>query len=344
MVQFTLVSTVFNEAKRLDQTIADLNAQTVQPSEIVITDAGSTDGTYERLLQWRAESSVPIIILQKHKCNVAEGRNKAIRTAKYDIIASTDFGCRFHQNWLKTLIAPFENPDVNIVGGAYSVKEEDQITLAAKAAFILSGGYTPDVHADWFIPSSRSIAYKKAVFEAVGGYCEWLTLAADDYIFGKEVLAKGYAFHPVDKPYVYWIRHTKGTGFIKEAFRYGLGDGEARVNQRNFISNLIETTLRYLLFVCIVATVLLAAAGISPATILLLNMFFIPGLRSYFNYLRNWLKYRSHKYNLKVLFYGFVLLERTRLSYLKGYFRGLLHATPNQKEQAAVLKKRLSLT
>src|SRR5690348_14386267 len=114
MVQFTLVSTVFNEAKRLDQTIADLNAQTVQPSEIVITDAGSTDGTYERLLQWRAESSVPIIILQKHKCNVAEGRNKAIRTAKYDIIASTDFGCRFHQNWLKTLIAPFENPDVNI--------------------------------------------------------------------------------------------------------------------------------------------------------------------------------------------------------------------------------------
>ena len=341
MVQFTLVSTVFNEAERLDQTIADLNTQTLQPSEIIITDAGSTDGTYERLIRWKEESKVSITILQKNRCNVAEGRNMAIRAAKYDVIASTDFGCRFHPDWLKTMIAPFKNPYVDVVSGAYIVKEEDQATLAAKAAFILSNGYVPDVYADWFIPSSRSIAYKKSVFETVGGYCEWLTLAADDYIFGKEILAKGYTFHPVDKPYVYWIRHTKGTGYIKEAFRYGLGDGEARVNQRNFLSNLIEASVRYLLFACVVTTLLLVAAGIVTATILLLNLLFLLGLRSYFHYLRNWLKYRSHKYDFKVLLYGFILLECTRFSYLKGYFRGLLYATPNQKKQAIVLKKRL---
>ena len=48
-MQFTLVSTIFNESRRLPQTIADLEAQTVQPTEIIITDAGSTDGTWALL-------------------------------------------------------------------------------------------------------------------------------------------------------------------------------------------------------------------------------------------------------------------------------------------------------
>ncbi|WP_394334976.1 glycosyltransferase [Niastella yeongjuensis] len=51
--QFTLVSTVFNERKRIDKTIEDLRNQTLQPAEIIITDAGSTDGTYEALIEWQ---------------------------------------------------------------------------------------------------------------------------------------------------------------------------------------------------------------------------------------------------------------------------------------------------
>ena len=82
-MDFTLVSTVFNESKRLNQTIGDLSQQTLQPSEIIITDAGSTDGTYEILLKWKENSAIPITILRKTGCNIAEGRNLAIRSAGY---------------------------------------------------------------------------------------------------------------------------------------------------------------------------------------------------------------------------------------------------------------------
>ena len=117
MKRFSLVSTVFNEKKRLQETIDDIEGQIVKPDQIVITDAGSTDGTFERLKQWATNSLIEIIILQKTGCNVAEGRNLAIRNARYDLIVSTDFGCRFHSQWLQSMIAPFDDETVKVVGG-----------------------------------------------------------------------------------------------------------------------------------------------------------------------------------------------------------------------------------
>ena len=68
-LNFTLVSTVFNEQKRLPETISDLENQSLKPTQIVITDAGSTDDTYEILKDWSANSSIDVVILQKTKCN-----------------------------------------------------------------------------------------------------------------------------------------------------------------------------------------------------------------------------------------------------------------------------------
>jgi glycosyltransferase involved in cell wall biosynthesis len=340
-MQFTLVSTVFNEAKRLDQTIQDLQAQTLQPSEIIITDAGSNDGTYEMLLEWQGRSIVPIIILQKQRCNVAEGRNMAIRAAQYDLIASTDFGCRFHPQWLESLMQPFADPTVKVVGGAFAVVEQDIQTTAAKAAYLLSSGYKVDVHADWFIPSSRSIAYYKEVFTTIGGYCEWLTLAADDLVFGKEIKANKYKIFIVDKPFVYWGRHTQANGYIKESFRYGLGDGEARVNQRSVLSTTIEMSMRYLFFISLIILPVLIAMNTLPAYSIFLGVLLLPGFRSYVSYTRNWMRL-NYKYGWSVFLYGYILLEQTRRSYIKGYCKGYFKSNDAQKQAAVALQQRLA--
>lgn len=340
---FTLVSTVFNEKKRIDKTIDDLRNQTLQPAEIIITDAGSTDGTYEALIEWQRRSTVPIVVLQQKGCNVAEGRNLAIKKASHDLIASTDFGCRFHPDWLKSLMSPFDDNTVKATGGAFSVVEQDIDTLPAKAAYILSGGYHVDIMHDSFIPSSRSIAYYKEIFEKAGGYPEWLTLAGDDTTFGKVVKSLGVVFHQVPEPYVYWGRHKVAKAYVKEAFRYGLGDGEAHVNQRNVISNTIETTLRYLLFISFLAVGVAVIAQQLTVSWMLICGIFLPGLRSYVNYTRSWLKLKSPKYNFPVFLYGFLLLERTRLSYIKGYIKGYFKSSEKQKEEARQLQKRLSL-
>jgi glycosyltransferase involved in cell wall biosynthesis len=341
MKPFTLVSTVFNEKRRLAQTLSDLDNQTIHPDEIIITDAGSTDGTYEELVEWGKRSASQVKILQQKGCNVAAGRNLAIRAAKNDLIVSTDFGCRFDKNWLKTITEPFSDPSVKVVGGAFGVLENDIDTLPAKAAYVMSGGYAVDVKAPWFIPSSRSIAYYREVFDKIGGYCEWLTLAADDLVYGKQIKALGYNIHTVEHKGVFWGRHKKAIGYVKEAFRYGLGDGEARVNQRSFFSNTIELLMRYALFIFLPLSIVLVLTGAAPAWLLLGNILLLPGLRSYINYTRTWLRLRSDKYNFKVFLYGFWLIERTRISYLKGYGRGVFKSTVEQKQQATLLRHQL---
>lgn len=340
---FTLVSTVFNEARRLEATISDLKNQTLVPSEIIITDAGSTDGTYEQLLQWQKESAIPIKLLQKTKCNVAEGRNMAIRAASYSLIASTDFGCRFHPQWLESLMSPFANPEIKATAGAFTVKEEDLMTKPAKAAFLLFDGYRDNIHEPWFTPTSRSVAYYKELFDKVGGYCEWLTLAADDTIFGRVAKKSGYQFYMVDKPYVYWGRHSTAMGYAKEAFRYGLGDGESGINIRSTISNFIELLLRYSFFLYLILGGFLFLTNRITLLGLLPLIPLAAGLRSYIRYTRIWFRLRSNIYNLSVFIYGFYLLELTRVYYLKGFYKGRFRSPENVKAEAKKLKTRFAI-
>jgi len=338
-MKFTLVSTIFNEAKRLEQTIQDLNSQTLQPSEIIITDAGSNDQTIEILENWQRVSKVPITIIIKKGCNVAEGRNIAIRAANYDLIASTDFGCRFHPQWLESLMEPFSNPEVLIVGGSYTSNEQEQVTLAAKAAYLIAKGYNTNVYQPGFIPSSRSIAYNISVFKAVGGYNEWLTLAADDTLFGLEVKAKGFNIHNVDKQHVYWGRHKTAAAFSKEAARYGLGEGEARINAKVMIVNILTLVMQAGFLI----TTIVVLSGLASLSLPILVWYLACclSLKSFMAIFVFWLGRRSAKYNGLVLLYAFYLLTRIRYSYIRSWFTGYFFSSNEQKRQAAFLAQRL---
>jgi glycosyltransferase involved in cell wall biosynthesis len=340
-MKFTLVSTVFNEAKRIRNTLEDISKQSVMPDEIIITDAGSTDNTYEILNKWAAQVSFPVKILSWPKCNVAQGRNRAIAEASNEYIVSTDFGCRFHSDWFKSMTDPFKkDPSIAILGGAYKVLENEIISNPAKANYIICDGYYVKPY-EGFIPSSRSIAYHKSVWAKVGGYPEWLTLAGDDLVFGMLVLKKGYSFQYVDKPYVYWGRHTTLKAYGKEAFRYGLGDGEAGVNKRQWLSKIIESAMRYLfvLSVLLVLLVLMWKQTSFSMFYLLPCILLLPGFRSYYWSFKNWMKLRSKKYDLNIFLYTIPVIELSRIQYIRGYISGYFHSKEEIKQGARLLKE-----
>lgn len=330
MLKFTLVSTVFNEISRLDQSIADIESQTLLPNEVIIIDAGSKDGTWERLQRWARESDLKIVVMQEHGCNVARGRNLAIAAASFNIIVSTDFGCTFHPEWLASLVAEFQNSKVEVVAGAFSIKT-DLSAAAPRADFILQNGY-PVVMDEYFSPSSRSIAYKKHVWEELSGYDEWLTLAADDTIFWRKIKQAGYKTKFVDQPYVFWGRHTTFKQFAKEAYRYGLGDGESKINFRNTISHIIELSLRYLL----VLNLILIGFWWQPWVYvqLMLLPFLFGGLRSYIRAYKNYqsLVKAGQPLSFSDLLSSFYLIEKSRIQYLKGYLKGMFFPSEKVRE------------
>jgi len=328
MKAFTLVSTVFNEIKRLDQTIADIDAQSWQPDQIIITDAGSTDGTLERLERWKDTSKVDIVVLHKPKCNISEGRNLAIETSRNELIVSTDFGCRFHPDWLRSLVEPFEDDAIEVVGGAFTIIREDVKSQSARADYILANAY-PVVLDEYFSVSSRSISYYRYVWKAIGGYLEWLTLAADDTIFWRMIKNKKFRSKLVEQPYVYWLRHKSFKAFGKEAYRYGLGDGESLINYKNFWSNLIETGLRWSLWLHLpLIPFYLSSGHVLPLILLPIQLF---GLRSYKNAWKNWKNLQAEGYGIKDLLAAFWLVEVTRFYYLNGFLQGWIFSPPFRK-------------
>lgn len=344
---FTLVTTVFNEARRLKQTLADIRAQTLLPAELIVVDAGSTDGTLKILDEWAESQPFVVRVVVKEKCNIAQGRNLAISLAENSLIASTDFGCRFHKDWLRELIAPFAlYPKIELVGGAFSIIKEDVQTSAARADYILQNGY-PVVQDQYFSVSSRSIAYKKEVWQRVGGYLEWLTLAADDTIFWRMCKQAGVRYHLSSFVGVFWLRHKSFKAFAKEAYRYGLGDGESGINKRNFYSALAETGLRWAIFI-----------GVMFFWVHLFVFFWIgvvgiTGPFAFRSYVRAWKNYQhlrnpatensaknaekgsafsSTSLQLKDLLNAFYLTELSRWQYFKGFLTGQYAPKPGVKE------------
>jgi glycosyltransferase involved in cell wall biosynthesis len=233
----SLVSTIFNDRSGLECFFAAMAEQTRLPDEIVIVDAGSKDGTWELLETEAARIDRPwkMSARQEVRCNVARGRDLAIDGTVGEIIVSTDIGCDWEPAWLDELVSPLEaDPRLDLVIGSWAVRPEDLHGPWALAEWALKGDQRLEATAESY-SSSRSIAYRKKCWEALGRYPEDLTLAADDAVF-HYLIAKAEVPR-VGAPVVHcwWHRHEVLQGFFKEAFRYGLGDGEAGIRKKDVI-------------------------------------------------------------------------------------------------------------
>ncbi|MEM9446961.1 MAG: glycosyltransferase [Cyanobacteria bacterium P01_E01_bin.6] len=225
----SLVSTVLNDKQGLELFFNHMEAQTLRPDEIVIVDGGSTDGTWEFLQKYSNEGAIALKCFQELGCNVARGRNLAIKHASYDVIASTDIGCKWEAKWLEELTRPlFKETSLEAVMGSWQVHWKDLKSDWARVDYLLNNELrflaTPQSHA-----SSRSIAYRKTLWKRIGGYPEDLTLAGDDMVFA---LLLHKATNKVDCapiPRCYWERPIKLKSFCKEAQRNFLGGGEAGI-------------------------------------------------------------------------------------------------------------------
>ena len=115
----SLVATVFNEARSLERWLASIDAQTRSPEEIVVVDAGSRDGTWERLRAW-ARDRPGVQLLDVPGCNVSEGRNAAIGVARGPLICACDAGTVLEPDWLEQIVAPLERDQgVGVSGGFF---------------------------------------------------------------------------------------------------------------------------------------------------------------------------------------------------------------------------------
>lgn len=275
-LKVSLISTVYNEINNIDEWIDAIFNQTRVPDEIIIVDAGSNDGTYEKLLTISTNSSKNIKIIKRNNFNIAQGRNLAIQEAEFQIIAATDFGCRPKKDWLENLIAPFEiDHMIQMVSGWYEVQDYEGNIVLRRAWPTLA-----QIDPASFIPSSRSIAFKKEVWSEVNGYPEWLTLTGEDTLFALELRKVCIKRAFVPDAIVIWFATNDWKSYWKKIYYWSIGDGESGLNSSNYW-NIGKWILVGVLFVIIgiIFSAILLLFGLIPKIYILIGLFlyFIPG-------------------------------------------------------------------
>ena len=221
MVHVSVIATVKNEAQTVHRLLDSLVAQTRPPDEVIIVDGGSTDGTVAVLEEYAAGGALPLTVLARPGTNISQGRNAAIAVASGEIIASTDAGVRLSPDWLEELVSPFRE-GVHVVSGFF-LPDPQTVFETAIGATVLP--VLADVKPEKFLPSSRSVAFRKEAWERVGGYPEWLDYC-EDLIFDFKLRERGpFAFAP--QALAYFRPRTSLAAFFQQYYRYARGDGKA---------------------------------------------------------------------------------------------------------------------
>jgi len=201
--------TVRNEGAHIGPLLESLLVQQ-SPFEIVVTDAGSTDGTVEvlermsaahRNLRWfRAPGSR------------GAGRNAAVRHASGDALAFIDGDCVADPQWLARLRSGLI--DAEVIAGA--------TIYSGYPGFVNLGRVSVDHKGVDITYPSCNLAYRTALFRRLGGFDTWF-MTAEDIDLNFRAVESGARLLYAPEAIVRARAREHTFGFCKQAFWNGYG-------------------------------------------------------------------------------------------------------------------------
>lgn len=255
----SLVCTVRDEADNIAALLDSMLAQRRLPDEIVVNDCGSRDATADIVRTYARRE--PRIRLVAGGHNIPSGRNNAIAHAAGELIACTDAGLVLDRNWLGHIVAPLEDGTADLVGGFFVPTPQSLFELALGAT---NYRLPEEIDPARFLPFGKSMAFRREVWTAVGGFPEWAS-HCEDLVFDLAVERVGYRRAFVPQALVYFRPRSSLRAFARQYFLYARGDGVAGLWPRRH-------ALRYAAYAAL-GTLLLTAARFPgarlPAALLL---------------------------------------------------------------------------
>lgn len=122
MKGISVIIACYNSARVLPFTLRHLQAQKNWEGiawEVIVVDNASKDGTgalAEKV--WKENPVVPLRCIVETKQGEAHARKAGILAAQYDILSVVDDDNRVGEDWIRTLHAYYENPEIGLIGCA----------------------------------------------------------------------------------------------------------------------------------------------------------------------------------------------------------------------------------
>jgi len=330
----TLIATMRDEADNAQTWLNSVLEQTRRPDEIILCDGGSTDGTQEIIRSLQAGFPVPLRLIEAPGANISRGRNIAIAAASHPLVAITDFGVRLEHDWLAQLLRPFAlDPEIQLSAGYYQIEAARPIEKLARHYF---GVDLSKVDPQTFLPSSRSLALQKRLWEAAGGYPEWLSDAGEDTLFDYRLKHQPARWAFVPAAQVTWQAPDTLNRLMKTYWRYARGDGQAGLHAQQYWYRTVLTARLGFRF-------LLAVLFLLAAFALLGVWAWIPiGLAAGWLLVRIYLSNRQKSRALGLSFYPITLLdELVGIAQVVGFTQGVRERLAVQQREIQAYRRQL---
>ena len=216
-MKVSLIATVKDAGDHVGRFLGSVAAQTVQPDEVIVVDGGSTDGTLDAL---RAAKGITLI--EEPGANIARGRNVAIAAATHDVIAVSDADCILQPDWLGRLGETHESVADVAMGANRPITESFFQTCMAA----INVPEPEDLNERTFMPSSRSVAFRRQAIDSAGGYPEWLDIGEDMYV-NHRWRELGTSMRLARDAVVLWPMRPTLSATWRQYFKYARGDAIA---------------------------------------------------------------------------------------------------------------------
>ena len=119
----SVIIPLYNKEREIGDTLRSVLAQTLQPTEIVVVDDGSTDGSADAV---RAIASPLVKLVTQANAGVCAARNRAIAESAGDLIALLDADDTWEPGFLEEIASmAAEFPVCGIYSTAFNIVSHD---------------------------------------------------------------------------------------------------------------------------------------------------------------------------------------------------------------------------
>ncbi|XHR26837.1 MAG: glycosyltransferase family 2 protein [Chthoniobacteraceae bacterium] len=171
----TVVVITLNRPECLRRCMAALQAQTVEPSQVIVVDA-SHDQRNRSVM--RRFPEVLYLAQPELFSRKTASRNRGLLEARGDIVAFLDDNAYAHPDWLQSLLGAYDGPNIGGVGGRALNGQRDEALADGVGVLqpngFLTGNFASDpgeiIEVDHVIGCNMS--FRREVLERLGGFRE----------------------------------------------------------------------------------------------------------------------------------------------------------------------------
>ena len=216
MIDYSVVTTVYNDEKEIEQFVRNICQQTIKPKEIIIADGGSKDNTCN-IIKSIHDPIVKITLLCNGRLNVSEGFNFAIKNANTEYVGVVGVGNIYENDFFEHLISTTIQNDLDACYAA--IRGLDVTPFSIKYNRTILNGETGQ---RMNIASNHGVLIKKSIFEELGFFYEKFIFAGEDAEFYELVRKRGYKTLLNEDAILRWITPQNWSEYFTQVKNYSI--------------------------------------------------------------------------------------------------------------------------